>query len=890
MKFRRAASVALLSGLLLSGPASAAPLWIEGEDAIRQSMNRHPWWYDQVKTNLFSKGGFLSNFHTAKDGTAEYEFEVPTEGVRDLWIRANPVQSQLFFTVNDLPEAAVDFAHGLVGQENVAADGKPDLRFLAWVRAAAVPLKAGRNRIAIRMAGPNSHHGYLDCLVLADGPFDPVATLAANTPQDPEDSGWFPFAPGEDSFSTHSVFDLRRLNEDVAGEHGPIIAEGGQFVRSSDRQPVRFWAVNGPPSDLKDPAELRRTARLLAKYGVNLVRLHGAVFDEAGEPDPAKVRHVQDVVAAMKTAGIYTHLSIYFPLWLHPRPETPWLKGYDGKKNPFAALMFNPDFQAQYRRWVEALLLTRGPDGSRLLEDPAVFGLEIQNEDSLFFWTFGESNLPEPQLNLIESRFGSWLSRKYGSAGAALDAWAGPRLKRDAPESGRVAFRPLWSLVNERTRRDQDTAAFLFEIQSTFYRETIGWIRQRGFRGLLHASNWTTADARRLGPLEKLSYTSGDFIDRHGYFGAAGSGENSEWSIREGHTYLDRSGLRLEGEKVGAGRAYVHPAMDPSYAGLPSMISETTWNRPNRFRPEAPLFFAAYGALQDTDAIVHFALDGSRWSVKPGYFMQPWTLMSPSQMGQFPATAWLYRQGLVKPGDLLADIRLVRSELLALEGTPLPQDAAFDELRLKDVPQGMAAPKAGQVIDPLVHFAGRTAVTFAETRSQAVVKDLSPLIDRTRRRVTASTGELELDYGRGLLKVRAPSAQGAGGNLAAEKTLSLPDITLHSTMEAGQILLVSLDGRPISESGRMLLQVMNEERPTGWKTEPSEGGRRRILSLGRDPWQVRELEGTVELRRPDAAQLRVRRLDLQGVPVADHGDARSIRIAPDGVYYEISRP
>jgi len=43
------------------------------------------------------------------------------------------------------------------------------------------------------------------------------------------------------------------------------------------------------------------------------------------------------------------------------------------------------------------------------------------------------------------------------------------------------------------------------------------------------------------------------------------------------------------------------------------MISETTFCRPNRYRSEAPLYFATYGALQDTDCIVHFAFDGSRW-------------------------------------------------------------------------------------------------------------------------------------------------------------------------------------------------------------------------------------------------------------------------------------
>jgi len=85
-------------------------------------------------------------------------------------------------------------------------------------------------------------------------------------------------------------------------------------------------------------------------------------------------------------------------------------------------------------------------------------------------------------------------------------------------------------------------------------------------------------------------------------------------------------------------------------------ISETTFNRPNRYRSEAPLFFAAYGALQGSDAIIHFALDGVRWSVKPGFWMQPWTLASPAMLGQFPGAALLFRRGLIAPGAVLADL------------------------------------------------------------------------------------------------------------------------------------------------------------------------------------------------------------------------------------------
>src|SRR4029077_9806350 len=127
--------------------------------------------------------------------------------------------------------------------------------------------------------------------------------------------------------------------------------------------------------------------------------------------------------------------------WMTPGAETPWLKGYDGKQHPFAALLFNPDFQAQYRKWWSALLTTPNEStGQRLIDNPAVAGLEMQNEDSFFFWTFSEKNLPAAQLELLEAQFGQWLAARYGSIEAALAKWNGPRLKRDAPSEGRAAF------------------------------------------------------------------------------------------------------------------------------------------------------------------------------------------------------------------------------------------------------------------------------------------------------------------------------------------------------------------------------------------------------------------------------------------------------------------
>lgn len=873
--------------LLLVGTVShAAWIWVEGEKPSQTTMHRHPFWYDQVIRNQLSGGDFISNWNE-KPGEATYNFVAPAAGPYDFWVRANPVQTKLSYQLNGGAWTLIDLESGQQETTNVAVDGKIDLRFLAWSPVGKVGLVKGQNRIRFQMASANNNHGSLDSFVFSNEPFRPKGILkpdAVSTPSKAE-KGWFAFEPKTDPFHPASGISLRLLNEKNAGDGGFIAAKGSSFIHSKTGLPLRFWAVNGPSSRERDALAIE--AKTLAKRGVNMVRVHHAYFDKNGDVDPKEINHAFDVVETMKAEGIYSHFSIYFPLWLTPKPETTWLPGYDGKKNPFAALYFNKDFQKQYQVWWKALLLTPHPKtGARLIDDPAVAGLEIINEDSYFFWTFTPDNIPDPELRILESQFGTWAKAKYGSVEQTLKSWNGLADKRDNLQEGRLGFRPLYSIANDRTARDKDTARFLLESQRRFYTETIAFLRELGFKGVITTSNWATANPQVLGPIEKYSYTVGDFIDRHGYFGCKNQGASSEWSIRDGHSYVDRSALKFDPEEPGKPKIFTHPMMDISYDNKPSMISETTWNRPNRYRSEAPLYFAAYGALQDSDAIVHFALDGANWSVKPGYFMQPWTLMSPAMMGQFPAAAMVYRKGLIAPGDLLVNLTLGVNDILDLQGTPLPQDAAFDELRLKDVPKGTTI-QPGQVIDPLVHFAGRTNVNFAPKSAPAQLKDLSRLIDRKNQKVTSSTGELQLDYQRGTLTINAPSAQGASGTLRDLKLVRLRDISISSSLDLGHIIAISLDGKPLASSQKILLQVMSEEKASGFKSEPDSTGVSRITSIGQDPWLVRNLDGIVKFHRPDAAKLKVTALDPNGDPLHDLGNASEITLEPTTLYYLI---
>ena len=889
--------VTLLVFLTSCDSTAGVQIWVEGENPSRTTATTHAWYGGQVDHQALSGGDFLCHYSDRGPAESSYNVQVPKAGDYDFWVRANPVQAKLSYRIGRGDWTPIDLEKDVRGRVNIARDGKADLRFLAWERVGRVPLTAGENVVTFLMSSTNHNHGALDCFVFSDEPFEPNGFARPDT--NPGAAAvaprgeWFAFNPPSDPYRPSSAIDLRVLNEKAAGDGGFIGVKDGRFVHSATGDPVRFWAVNGPSEAAKTPADLAREARVLAKRGVNFVRQLHAVYDPKGTPRPEEIRHAQEVVEAMKREGIYSHFSIYFPLFLKPDPRTPWLPGYDGKARPFAALMFNPRFQEHYRSWWKALLLSPHPaTGKRLVDDPAVFGLEIQNEDSFFFWTFALKNVPDVEMRLIEAKFASWVKARHGSIPKALASWGrGSGLDRDDPAGGRMALRPLWNIVHQKTARDRDTVAFLAETQRVFYRDTAKFLRDLGFRGVISASNWTTASPEVLGPVEKYTYTPGDFLDRHGYFSGTHSGESSNFSIRDGHTYNDRSALRFDPAQPGKPRLFNHPVMDPKYAGKPSMISETTFNRPNRYRSEAPLFYAVYGALQGSDAIVHFALDTTRWAVKPRTFVQPWTLMTPSMMGQFPASALIYRKGLVAEGDVLVDLNLRPSDILALKGTPLPQDASLDELRLADVPEGGAASLApGQVIDPLVHLAGRVSVRFEDRGAASVIKDLSPFIDRDRKVVRGSNGQLDLDYGVGVLKINAPAAQGVSGDLKAAGTVDLADLSVTSGSDLEHVVAVSLDDRPLASSGRILLQVMTEEQPTGFRAIAGPGGVKTIASLGRDPWLVREIEGVVRFKRPDAASLRVTALDGNGDPHHVLTAGPEIRLQKDVLYYLIEAP
>ncbi|MEZ5301178.1 MAG: hypothetical protein R3F11_11070 [Verrucomicrobiales bacterium] len=602
-----------------AGSASGAGgdfIWIEGEDAAASTMRRHGW-YDSVKKVELSGGDWLSHFGDGEPPVASYRFTAGEAGDHTLWLRANPVGSAMSVRVNGGSWEKVSLAKS-EQNANIAADGKPDLRFVAWINAGPVPLKAGENSLDLRFESQNNRHGGVDCFVLSKGTFLPQGSRKPGEKTGLADPGTWAFEPDRDKFSPEALLDLTPLNEVPAGKSGWIkrSADGADFTDGAGK-PLRFWAVNTGVQSSGDLAKIDEHARWLAKRGVNMVRHHGHLAPGKGsrltDVNKAEVERIQMLVAGMKKRGIYTTVS---PYWAsHTKVEPTWGLKDAGNGNLTGLIFFDAELQAAYKGWLRALLEPVNPHtGIPLAKDPALAIFQIQNEDSLLFWT--EQSIKGAQREELARQFGAWLAKKYGSVEKASAAWGGPAATEgDAFARGVVMPYGIWHLTQDRQgaldKRLGDQLEFYTDLMAAFNREIERFLREDlGYAGLVNAGNWRTADQAKMLDAERLAYAENPVIGINRYYtGGSHNGEHSGYRISLGDTFDSRSALLQPWE---------FPLALRQVNGHPMIISESSWVPPLREQAEGPFLVAAYSALTGFDIFYWFATGdigfGRRWT------------------------------------------------------------------------------------------------------------------------------------------------------------------------------------------------------------------------------------------------------------------------------------
>ncbi|MBS3821499.1 MAG: hypothetical protein KGY81_07035, partial [Phycisphaerae bacterium] len=667
-------------------------VWWEGENPTATNFPERTWFDPQNdgERDKLSNGDWLTHIGQRPAGSptsfARYTVDVPHKGQFVLWVRKMWKHGPFRWRFDGGPwrECGRDIklADSVTLRTHVPAN---------WVCLGDVQIKAGQHRFEIELlagSGQSQTAGF-DCFMLIDGPFMPRGKLTPGESSGRAEPGWFAFEPGLDPFNDDALLDLRSLNEAEAGEHGALQRDGDRVIRSGDGEAVKLWGANVSASNAGQNREsVDYLARKLAKLGFNAVRYHSPLFDpdDPSRLDREALDDLQYLVHAMNQQGIYVELSTYFPLWFNAKKAG--LAGFDRIKSdkPFALVFFDPAFQKMHRGWIRQMLTAEDPySGKPLARNPGVAIVEIVNEDSLFFWTFSKKNIPPVYWQKLEPRFAAWIRQRYGSAGKAYQAWGGAKL--DGDHDGRMAVREAWFMTGQgmskhddaHDARMRDQVRFLAELQRGFYSDTAAFIRSLGYKGMIAASNWQTADAARLDRVERWTYAAADVIDRHAYVGGRHQGEGSSYSVRVGHTHQDVP-LLNEPARFPVQAAQVH--------GYPQIVSELGWTQPNRYRTESLPVSAAYAAYQGIDGLFFFAV-GSNYALDQS--MTKFQVCSPAIAFNSPAAAILYRRGDVLDVRPSVFRRIDEATLFSLEPEQAMTNAAFDELRKADLPAGVEA-------------------------------------------------------------------------------------------------------------------------------------------------------------------------------------------------------
>lgn len=696
-----------------------------------------------------------------------------------------------------------------------------------------------------------------------------------------------------DGLRDGAALDLRYLNEKTAGEKGFIKASpDGGFLDGAGK-PIRFWAVNGM-YNVKDE-ERARSAKFLAKMGVNLVRFHTAICPPddktpLDQPNMGEIDAIWKGVAACKKEGIYVIIS---PFWQMGGHASFGIDGYAGE-NLWGVQFFNPKLQAAYKAWITKLYGEKNPyTGIRLADDPAVAVIQTNNEDSLFFWTF--QGIKPQQKQLLGTYFFAWAAKKHGSIEKALEAWKNQAVDGDDVGAKRLGLLETWGINQApagQAGRTADQVQFMAETQFGWYKEARETYRKLGCKQLVNASNWQTADAVRLNDVERWTYTADDVIAVNKYYGGEHTGPNNGWRIDPGDTFTSHTGVRdLRGV----------PTCLKQISGRPMMITESSWTSPNKYQTEGPFLMAAYQALTGVDCFFWFAQTTPEYDSelaisfpwaevagqRPSY---KWSGSTPATMGTFPANALSFRLGHVKQGKpVVQEVRTLDS-LWKRELPLIAEDATFDPNRREggDAQKAMDANKLTAGVNPLAFFVGPVTVEYGKDAAKTKVEDLAKYIDEGKKTIKSITGEVTMDYGRGVCLVDTAKTKGVSGFLkAAGGSFELNGLTITSTDEYANVVVVAMDEKPLAESKKVLVQTGTISRPTGWSTEEKDG-KSVITTIGVKPWQIVKSADSIVIA--NSGLKKATALDSAGFPkpgsveATTDGKKLTVKLPPDAMY------
>lgn len=244
--------------------------------------------------------------------------------------------------------------------------------------------------------------------------------------------------------SKPNFLDLSSLNNGPAGSHGFIVVRNGHFAETNTGRRVRFLGTNlGLDGLFPSHEDADKLAAHLAKYGMNLVRLHHEDATWVGEgsnlwdykfPDhrhisPVQLEKMDYLVSALEKKGIYIDLCLHVSRKFTPADGFP--ESVSKIPFPFDKRVdeFDPQMIAADKEYFRDLITHVNPyTGKTYAADPGLLDMEINNENSLM-GQFGDTpgsglgGLPDPYGKELTALWNDWLVKKYVMTNRLAGAW-----------------------------------------------------------------------------------------------------------------------------------------------------------------------------------------------------------------------------------------------------------------------------------------------------------------------------------------------------------------------------------------------------------------------------------------------------------------------------------
>jgi hypothetical protein len=637
------------------------------------------------------------------------------------------------------------------------------------------------------------------------------------------------------AMETHSPVDVSFLLDAPAGKHGFIQVVNGHLATGDGRR-IRLWGVNitdwsKGSRQIPSKTDAPLWAATLSRFGVNCVRfqfldlvaprgLITAGLADTRHLDPDQLDREDFFIAELEKRGIYIDFNL-----LVGRP----FKAGDGvedasqlREGAKGTSLFDRRMIELQKEYAQQLLGHRNPyTNLEYTHDPGVALVEINNENALNIGYRAPSPFYAQELT---GMYNKWLAAHRTPQQIAA-------LRQMAGVNGDQTDVPLMSWRGQAASAPPER----FDAEAEFFND----VQRDYFSGMEEYLKHT------LGSKSLVISTADHSHSDSGYPILMATAESD---VVDGHTYWQHPGnyARKSPMVDDPFNSTVAELSRSAIAGKPYTVSEVNEPFPNDYASEGIPILAAYGAMQDWDAIMWYTFEPKEDPAWKPYVGDPFDIsLDPVKMPELAAGALLFLRGDVDKAGQTVDRSYTAQQV-------------YDSMLLPTTDRPYFTPGFPLELVP-EHEMRISSFDGPPTQGFTASSAANPL--------RSDTGQLAWYHSAphtGLVTVDSPRTQALIGFVRAH---AVADSNLEADIENAfcVIQLSSLDMNPISRSSKLLLVAAGPVENTGqrWNSAGTD-----VTSWGESPTLIEPVRGTLLLKQLEPARsVELRAIDGAGQPL-----------------------